>query len=137
MSSGFRRVPHKLCGCAILIAVLLAHSEHLSAKSLYMATNGNDAIPCIQASPCATFAHVFPLLVAGDTLYLRGGSYHQTALGDGLSNSGTANNPITVHNYPGETVWILAIKFYVTALVQYWVFDGINTNGGGAGSGNT
>src|SRR5206468_12697304 len=121
MSSTFTRVP-KLFGFMMLIAVSLAHSKQLSAKTLYMAKNGTDSNPCSQASPCATFAHVFPLLVAGDTLYVRGGNYAQTALGDGLSNSGTASSPITVHNFPGETVTILNIKFYVSANVEYWVF---------------
>ncbi len=55
-------------------------------------------------------------LVAGDTLYFRGGSYHINA-GGGVyghhhqliypSNSGTALAPITLQAYPGETVNII------------------------------
>ena len=39
--------------------------------------------------------------VAGDTLYLRGGTYYENNIY--INNSGTAGSPITIKNYPGET----------------------------------
>lgn len=49
-----------------------------------------------------TFASAVPQLVAGDTLYMRGGTYNQQI--ELQSKTGTANAWITIAGYPGETV---------------------------------
>ena len=61
--------------------------------------NGNDSQAGSREQPWKTLGHALPQLKAGDTLYLRGGTYweHVTA-----SPKGTAGAPITVRSYPGE-----------------------------------
>ncbi len=52
--------------------------------------------------PCTTTnAH---RLSAGDTLYIRAGTYYEHQIN--ISDSGTANNPIVIRNYPGESVFL-------------------------------
>lgn len=50
--------------------------------------------------PWATFAHALPLLAAGDTLYVKGGTYTQTMSG---ALTGTADGYITIAAAPGES----------------------------------
>jgi hypothetical protein len=49
--------------------------------------------------PWKTLAHAIERLKPGDTLYLRGGTYHEAVT---LSRSGTPQKPITIRSYPGE-----------------------------------
>jgi hypothetical protein len=60
------------------------------------------ASTCSLASPC-TLTTGLGKVVAGDTLYLRGGSYNQVF---SLTTNGTSANPITVSGYSGETAII-------------------------------
>lgn len=64
---------------------------------------GNDANAGSEQSPWQTLAHALRQLKPGDTLYLRGGTYHEKVA---LSRSGTAEKPITVAAHPGELVVI-------------------------------
>lgn len=66
----------------------------------YVATNGDDSNPGTEAQPFRTINKGTSVLQAGDTLYVRAGTYHEKVV---ISNSGTANNPITISAYPGET----------------------------------
>ena len=68
------------------------------ASTFYAATNGNGT-SCTIESPCPLNTGLGKL-AAGDTLYLRGGTYHQTV---SAGNSGSASAPITISGYPGET----------------------------------
>jgi len=75
----------------------------------YVSNAGNNSNSGTIGSPWATWAYGFSKLVAGDTLYIRGGTYRTTgtnATGSHISFSsknGTSANPIRVWNYPGET----------------------------------
>ena len=84
----------------------------------YMATSGgggSDGNPGTIGSPWATFAKT-SVLVAGDTLYVRAGTYNDAIAGAGIGrypgrilNGGTSwANPITISAYPSETVTIKA-----------------------------
>jgi hypothetical protein len=72
----------------------------------YVATDGNDNNPGTINQPWATWQKGFRSLVAGDTLYIRGGTY--TGMADGNHGvviygvHGTSDNHITVSAYPGE-----------------------------------
>lgn len=59
--------------------------------------------------PCKTIYYASTKLVAGDTLYVRGGTYDEGTNTPNATvwrapNGGTFNNPITLKAYPGETV---------------------------------
>ena len=71
----------------------------------YVATDGDDDNPGTIDEPFATIQHAHDVAVAGDLIYVRGGTYevdHQTR----FRNEGTASEPITVRAYPGEQVLI-------------------------------
>jgi hypothetical protein len=72
------------------------------ASDYYVATNGDDTNPGTLAQPFATIQKAADTMSAGDTCYIRGGSYHEEAVIDNLD--GTSGNPITFTNYNGETV---------------------------------
>src|SRR5262249_15619259 len=63
------------------------------------AARGDDGNAGTARAPWKTLAHALRRLKPGDTLYLRGGTYHEKVV---LSRSGTAKAPITVASYPGE-----------------------------------
>lgn len=63
------------------------------------ATNGSDDNDGSKDSAWKTIAHALTQVQAGDTLYLRGGTYYEHVY---CSVTGTAEKPITVRSYPGE-----------------------------------
>lgn len=60
---------------------------------------GDDANDGSEAKPWHTINHAMKLLVAGDTLYLRGGRYFENVY---CAVAGTADKPITVRSFPNE-----------------------------------
>jgi hypothetical protein len=63
------------------------------------AARGQDSNAGTTEAPWKTLRHALRCLKPGDTLYLRGGVYHEKAF---LSHSGTTVAPITIASYPGE-----------------------------------
>jgi len=85
------------------MAVILAMTPmYIGARDYYVAPNGSDTNPGTKVQPFATIQHGVNQLVAGDTLYLRAGSYHEEVVINNLN--GTAANPITICNYLDEKV---------------------------------
>ncbi len=64
------------------------------------AVKGDDAAAGDKSTPWRTVAHAIAQLKAGDTLYLRGGTYYGTLKIEELA--GQENKPITIRSYPGE-----------------------------------
>ena len=85
--------------CFGLASVAVTLVFMCDAATYYVATNGNDLHSGTLSSPYLTWNKGLSKLKAGDTLYIRGGTYHQTAY---LSAAGTSSNRITVSSYPGE-----------------------------------
>ncbi|HAR94991.1 MAG TPA: hypothetical protein DCR97_03365 [Deltaproteobacteria bacterium] len=83
----------------ILVSIFV--SVPVFAATYYASPNGSGTT-CALASPC-TLSTGLGKLVAGDTLYLRGGTYNQTV---SFSKSGTSTSRITISGYPGETAVI-------------------------------
>ncbi len=63
------------------------------------ATKGHDANDGSAAKPWKTLAHAVPKLKAGDTLYLRAGTYYERVA---VKIAGTGEKPITIRSFPGE-----------------------------------
>ena len=80
----------------------IASANHTD-NTYYVAPGGDDSNPGAFAEPWKTVAYGISQLQAGDTLYLRGGVYYETV---DVEAQGTASQPITVKNYPGETAII-------------------------------
>ena len=60
---------------------------------------GDDENSGAEQKPWQTIGHAVTKLKAGDTLYLRGGSYFENVR---VSLAGTKNKPIVIRSYPGE-----------------------------------
>jgi LysM repeat protein len=67
---------------------------------------GSDSNPGTLSQPWKTIYKAVRELVAGETVYIRGGEYNTNQKSYKFSNSGTSAKPITVSNYPGEQVII-------------------------------
>jgi hypothetical protein len=74
-----------------------------SGDTYYVATNGSDSNPGTVALPWRTIQHAADNVGAGDTVYIKEGTYTELVT---LSASGTAENWITFLNYSDDTVTI-------------------------------
>jgi len=73
------------------------------ATVYYVAPGGRDSNPGTASQPWQTIQKAADTLVAGDTVYIRAGTYPEQVV---PQNSGSAGNTITFAAYPGETVTI-------------------------------
>ncbi len=95
----------------VLLIFLISASFQTEASVFYVSTAGNDENNGDLNSPWNTWQKGFSSLKAGDTLYIRGGTYFSTGLpGGGYFQSvyisgklGTKEKPFKVFAYPGET----------------------------------
>ena len=69
----------------------------------YVAPTGDDSNEGTMAHPWQTIQKAANTLIAGDTVYIRAGTYHERVT---PQNSGSAGNMITYAAYPGETATI-------------------------------
>lgn len=69
----------------------------------YVATTGDDGNSGTEASPWRTISKANNTLNAGDTVYVRAGTYAERI---NPNNNGSSGNFITYRAYPGETVWL-------------------------------
>src|SRR4051794_24208913 len=100
----------RILGVSAWLSVLLAMVPARSAQATdyYVATTGSDSNPGTMASPFATLQKGVNTAVAGDTVYIRGGTYSITTpvtsgAGVNFTKSGTSANPINYFAYQGET----------------------------------
>ncbi len=89
----------------VLTTQLLAGSAQ--ATDYYVATTGSDSNAGTMASPFATLQKGVNTAVAGDTVYIRGGTYNITTpatsgAGINFTKSGTSQSPINYFAYQGE-----------------------------------
>lgn len=87
-----------------LAGVFEATTAH--STTYYVSVTGNNSNPGTIARPFRSIAHGVNLLTAGDTLYLRGGTYTERIDLATPNKTGTANAWITIAGYPGEIVTI-------------------------------
>ena len=77
------------------------------AKDIYVSKEGDDSNDGTLENPYLTITKAAEVAVAGDTVYIREGTYKETLA---PLNSGTAANPIIFQSYPGERVIITAME---------------------------
>ncbi len=96
----------------ILLAVLILSSGYLTStatsisakeKVYYVAKNGSDKNPGTSDLPWLTIQHAAETIVAGDTVYIKAGTYKERVI---PHNSGSADNYIVYIAHPGDTVTI-------------------------------
>ena len=88
----------------LLLFFLYIFHFNIYSADYYVSSSGTDNESCGAIStPCQTIQYSINKLSAGDTLYIREGTYRETVT---ITNDGTSGNLITIQNYPGETVTI-------------------------------
>lgn len=116
----------QFCALFFFIGAIAVH-----AATYYVSTTGNDSNPGTQSQPFQTLAKGVSPLNAGDTLYIRGGTYNQPINVGG--KSGTAGNYITIAGYPGETVIIRTSNFAIqgqnAATHVFFIFQNLVLDG--------
>jgi len=73
------------------------------ARIYYVATGGNDNQPGTLNAPFRSLNKAWTQVAAGDTIYIRGGTYPLPTQVYLKGKNGTPGNLIKVWNYPGET----------------------------------
>ena len=120
--------------------------QNASGPEYFVSTNGNDANPGTLSQPWKTLNYAVKKLTPGEKLWVRGGTYAELVI---VGNSGTAQAPITITAYPGETPVIdgsaLVVKNWSSLLalagsyihVSGFEIKNININGLGGLNGAT
>ena len=75
-------------------------AQPATATEYYVAPDGKDSNPGTELLPWRTIQKAASTLVAGDTVYIKNGVYHETVV---PANSGAAGNYITYSAYPGHS----------------------------------
>src|SRR4029453_1423831 len=125
-----------LCG---LVATAISSAGAASAATYYVSTGGGDSRSCSQAqsawTPKRSLSRAMDCLRAGDTLYVRGGTYDES-INNPLINGTSWDNKIRIAAYPGETVWVSPSSsagdwyvLYLSRSQRYLEFDGLNLDG--------
>lgn len=86
-------------GSCILASALL-QAVIAQAATYYVATTGSDSNPGTSSQPWRTVAHATSKMVAGDTTYVRGGTYNEGEIR--FVRSGTQSAPIKLLNQSGQ-----------------------------------
>jgi hypothetical protein len=101
-TGGFRRnsLSRVWGACIVTVACWGLGVTGLSAATYYVAPNGNNTNAGTQDAPWKTIGKAFGSVKPGDTVLIRGGVYRESV---SINVSGTADKPIVVKNYPGES----------------------------------
>lgn len=83
--------------------ILNGSNDEIADNALYVSVNGSDANSGSAASPFKTVQKALDTVKAGQTIYVREGTY--SALNT-FKSSGTEGNYITLRNYPGEKPYL-------------------------------
>jgi parallel beta-helix repeat protein len=100
---------------SLLIILLIVTSGY--AANYYVSKSGSDSNPGTASQPWKTIQKAANTLTAGDTVYIKAGTYHEQVE---PKNSGTAGNYITYTAYGNDPVVIDG-----TGVTLPWAFDGL------------
>jgi len=91
--------------CTLLVFLVLSHNLLLfaSGNAYYVSPSGDDTNAGTESQPWQTIQKAADALVAGDTVYIKAGTYPERVV---PQNSGSAGNYITYAAYAGDTVTI-------------------------------
>jgi parallel beta-helix repeat protein len=125
---------YQLALSAILFTVLLTgyvlSPRVATAATYYVATTGSNTNPGSQSQPFRTIDQGVSVLRAGDTLYIRQGTYTNQSIGcpsEVPVPSGTSwSNAVTIAGYPGETVTLTGYHVGLCLFnVSYLIVDNL------------
>ena len=118
----------------LVFLVCLFASQFTFATTYYVATNGNDNnLGTTTNIPFLTITKAISKVVAGDIIYLRGGTYNITTKIT-INKSGTATSKISLIAYPGDARPIINGSAMATGTNNrgidlngsYWIFKGFD-----------
>lgn len=89
---------------SVLFIVFLLYPIAAHSTDYYVSTTGSDSNSGTLTLPWKTVQKAATTMVAGDTAYVRGGTYSEYMIK--FSNSGSSGSPITIKGYTGETAVI-------------------------------
>lgn len=115
----------------ILMGLIIGWLIEASAATYYVATGGSNTNPGTIDRPWATIAYAVNSssgVSAGDTIYVRGGSYQEGNLQPEIS--GEYGNMINLWEYPGETVICDNSRITINTGINFWSFKGIRFSDG-------
>ncbi len=95
----------------VLMSAIVAFPSVASAANYYVAKNGYDGNPGTEAQPWLTITKAANTAVAGDTVYVKQGTYKERVV---IKNSGSAGKYITFAAYPGHTVTVDGSGLYMS-----------------------
>lgn len=112
--------------CVLSAMVLAIENMTVAAgNTYYVSTTGVNTNPGTLQHPWRTIEYGIEQLEAGDTLYVRGGTYTERIRNwERDLNPGTKEDRITVQAYSSERPVIKGLFWVEDA--NYWTFDGIN-----------
>jgi hypothetical protein len=117
----------KVLALALYGLLFWGSAEDARARSFFIASNGSDSNAGTLSSPWRTISKANGTLVAGDTVYLRGGSYAERII---PANSGLVGRPIVYRSYPGEYVLLIGAptgEINIAQIYQNYVeLEGLN-----------
>lgn len=87
----------------IYVLMALLQAQTLYGVTYYVAPTGNDTNPGTEARPWKTIQKAADTMTAGDTVYIKAGTYHERIL---PQHSGQPNHYIEYTSYPGNVVII-------------------------------
>jgi hypothetical protein len=86
----------------VTLIILLGIHNWLFATTYYISPSGSDNNSGTIISPFFTLNKAWTVITAGDTIYLRGGTYQYTSLQVLTNKNGTASDTIKVWAFPSE-----------------------------------
>jgi len=114
---------------SLVLVSVLSIVALAGAATYYVAKNGNDNNPGTEEKPWLTIQKAANIMLPGDTVYVKEGTYN----GFALTTSGTANNMVNYLAYPGDTP-IVNGEIWFGNSASYNKIDGFilqNSRGGG------
>jgi hypothetical protein len=124
----------------VLLIVILVLTNcfnliHTEAKQYFISASGSDSNTGTISSPYLTITKAAGVASAGDTIYMRGGTYTLTAKIT-LSQSGTSTAKRNLWSYPGERALLdFSGESFGTVGINltgsYWYIKGISVYGAG------
>jgi hypothetical protein len=111
-----------------ILTTLLFLTNAFGGTTYYVdATNGSDSKAGTSSAPWKTITMANSRLVAGDTVYIRQGTYSSQTIAP--ANNGTSGSPITYARYASETVTLSNASNGINIQGKNWiVIDGISVS---------
>ncbi|OGM60542.1 hypothetical protein A2892_00785 [Candidatus Woesebacteria bacterium RIFCSPLOWO2_01_FULL_39_10b] len=104
MPSIFKKLLKLLASNIFFLLIFFILPSTIQAATYYVATGGNDSNPGTVANPWRTIQKAADTLVAGDTVYIRRGTYREIII---AQRSGSAGSYITYTAYPGDKGYVI------------------------------